>query len=107
MAMVQSGFPEDWWDCSMECKKSLAERARQKTADDKTAYEKRCDATCDGPFDPSRSKKSATNPSPQTPNLGCHRFGKKMLRGSFMGSVCLRREDLSAFDMLIAGKQTW
>ena len=47
MAMVQSGPPEEWWDCAMECDCQLR-NVHDKVADGKTAYKKICGVKVDG-----------------------------------------------------------
>ena len=41
IALVQSGLPEEWWDCAMECSCFLLRNMHDNMADGKTAFEKR------------------------------------------------------------------
>ena len=51
VALVQSGLPEEWWDCAMECYRHLR-NVHEKMADGKTAFEKRYGQKFDGPSIP-------------------------------------------------------
>ena len=44
---LQSGPPEEWWDCATECYGFLR-NVHDKMADGKTAFEKRYGQTCEG-----------------------------------------------------------
>ena len=62
-ATVQSGLPDQWWDCAVECYCHMR-NVHDKTADDKTWCEKRFGVTFDGllmPFEANISDKPASS----------------------------------------------
>ena len=51
IALMQSGLPEEWWDCTME-RHCYLRNVHDKMADGKTAFEKRYGQKLDGPSIP-------------------------------------------------------
>ena len=83
--MVQSGLPDEWWDCEMECFCYL-HNVHDKMASGKTAYEQRLGVQIDGAWIPFGAKVSC-KPISSKDEAGLHEFGKMMLLGIFMGYV--------------------
>ena len=96
--MVDSGLPDEWCDCAMECYCSLR-IVRDKMAHGNIAYEKRCDVKFDGPLIPFGATVSS-KPISSKDEAKLHQFGKKVLPGTFMEYVSRGRGWSS--DLLIA-----
>ena len=88
--MVQSGVPDQWWDCVMKCYCYLR-TVHDKMADGKTTYKNIFGLTIDGSLIPLGANVEAR----------LHRFRKKMLPAIFMGCV-LRAGGGWPSDLLIA-----
>ena len=89
VALVQRGLPKEWWYRTMECHCHLR-NVHDKMADGKTAFEKRYGQNFDAPsitfgtlveYIPISAKDKSR----------VRQFGKKTLRGTFLGCV-LRTE---------------
>ena len=69
-ATVQSGFPEERWDCAMKC---CCLRNVHEMADGKTAFKRRCGVTLDGPVIPFGARASY-KPISSTDESRLHQF---------------------------------
>ena len=79
--MVQSGLPEDWWDCALECCCHLR-NVHDKMADGKTAYENIVGVTLI-PF----AAKSSHKPFSSNDEARLHQFVKTIPPRIFMECV--------------------
>ena len=104
-AMVQSGRPDEWWDCATECCCYLR-KVHDKMADGTTAYEN-SGVQFDGlliSFGATVSHKTiSSKDEARLHQLAkrCYQFGRRMLPGIFMGSVSRVRGGWRG-DLLIA-----
>ena len=101
IALVQSGLPEEWWDCAMECCCYL--HVHDWMADGKTAFEMRCGQTCDGPSIPFGTLVEYI-PTTAKDMWRAHQFGKKALKRIFLGYVLRAGEGWSG-DLMIADNE--
>ena len=85
VALVQSGLPEEWCDCAMECGCYLR-NVHDKIADGKTAFEKRYVQKFDGPSIPCETLVEYI-PVTAKDKSRVHQFGQKTLRGTLLGCV--------------------
>ena len=83
--MVQSGRPEEWWDCALECE-CYFENVYDKMADGKTAYSETCGVTFDGHLIPLGANVSDKPISPKDESR-LHQVGQKMPLAILMGYV--------------------
>ena len=109
---VKKGLPEEWWDFAMDgyC---YWRNLHEKMVDSKTAFEKICSQTCDGPSIPfgtlDQYIPSAAKDKSRVHQLGkktlmskIHEFGRKTLKRIFLG--CVRRAERGwSGDLMTAG----
>ena len=100
IACVQSGLPEEWWNCAMECHCYLR-NVHDKMADGKTAFEKIHGQKFGGPGIPCGTSFEYIPIITAQDKSRVRPFGKKTLKGTFLG-YALRAGRGGSGDLMIA-----
>ena len=88
--LLQSSLDENWWTVSMECKTYLR-NVQDLLSDGKTPYERRFGKPCKGPIIPFGSLVEYY-PISAKDQSRIHQFGKKVLPGLSLDTLCTREE---------------